>query len=81
MFFLMNKFWLLYCYDISLENFTESFFFTFFTRPRERHSATSETHVSAPFAPALKNPDKRPYMKPERNPKWNSKETLNLKRP
>ena len=23
------------------------------TRPRERHSATSETHVSAPFAPAL----------------------------
>ena len=25
------------------------------TRPRERHSATSETHASAPFAPALKN--------------------------
>ena len=23
------------------------------TRPRERHSATSETHASAPFAPAL----------------------------
>ena len=30
MFFFLKKNDLLYCYDISLENFTESTFFTFF---------------------------------------------------
>ena len=29
----------------------------------------------------FENPDNKPYMKPSRNPKWNSKETLNLKKP